>query len=416
VDAVYGISSDLYQIIATAARFSRQEDYANAATIYAVVALKTLSHYLSYHDDEGALGRGVQECVEGLGACLESEQEDEALREQILEAVFAVYCFDVDHGGFGLTKDIPPEFLQATVPEEKHLMAQCVRLALAELQENKQESEWRRKRYGGLLLALEADVLSDEEFLRIGRETKSIQEVVTRLLELDRVDEAVQDASQANGWQLVKLADLFVQYGQDTAVESMMSEKAQQEMYTMYGEWLKNHYLAKNNLAAALEMSQRIFRKRPWFAEYQKMRETSVELGNWEAARQEALMFLEKTKNISTLVEVALDEGDIERALHLLKATKSLGPESYQWQYDYARTPEVALKAAERTEEADPRASIDLYQQHVERLIAGRGRSNYQVACRYLAKIRSLYEKGMKLRSGQPTSPGYASGIVDSQP
>jgi uncharacterized Zn finger protein len=118
-----------------------------------------------------------------------------------------------------------------------------------------------------------------------------------------------------------------------------------------------------------------------------------MELGNWEAARQEALMFLETTKNISTLVEVALDEGDIERALHLLKATKPPGPESYQWQYDYARTPEVALKAAERTEEAEPRASIDLYQQHVERLIAGRGRSNYQVACRYLAKIRSLYEK-----------------------
>ncbi len=123
------------------------------------------------------------------------------------------------------------------------------------------------------------------------------------------------------------------------------------------------------------------------------MREISMELGNWEAVRQEAHMFLETTKNISTLVEAALDEGAIERALQLLKATKPPGPESYQWQYDYARTPDVALKAAERTEEAYPRASIDLYQQHVERLIAGRGRSNYQVACRYLAKIRSLYEK-----------------------
>ena len=164
-------------------------------------------------------------------------------------------------------------------------------------------------------------------------------------------------------------------------------------MYTMYGEWLKNHYLAKNNLAAALEMAQRIFRKRPWFAEYQKMREISMELGNWEAARQEALMFLETTKNISTLVEVALDEGDIERALQLLQATKPPGPDDHQWQYDYARTPDIALKAAERAEEIDPRASIDLYQQHVERLIAGRGRSNYQVACRYLVKVRSLYEK-----------------------
>ncbi len=33
----------------------------------------------------------------------------------------------------------------------------------------------------------------------------------------------------------------------------MMYEKAQQEMYTSSAEWLKNHYLAKNNLAAALE-------------------------------------------------------------------------------------------------------------------------------------------------------------------
>jgi uncharacterized Zn finger protein len=392
-DAVYGISSDLYSITETAARFARQRDYTNAAAIYEVVAVRTLSHYLSYHDEDGALGRVVQDCVEGLGTCLESEQEDEALRERILEAIFAVYRFDVENGGFGLTRDIPPEFLQGTTPEEKHLIAQWVRTALAELQEKKSESDWHRKRFGGLLLALEADLLSDEEFLRIGRETKSIQEVVTRLLELDRVDEAVEDASQANGWQLLKLADIFVQYGQDAAVERMMYEKAQQEMYSSAAEWLKDHYLEKNKIAAALEMAELTFRKRPWFAEYQKMREISMELGNWEALRREALMFLEATKNISTLVEAALDEGDIERALQLLQATKPPGPESYQWQYDYARTPEVALKAAERTEETCPRASIDLYQQHVERLIAGRGRSNYQVACSYLAKIRSLYEK-----------------------
>src|SRR5207237_10473753 len=98
-----------------------------------------------------------------------------------------------------LTKDIPPEFLQDTTPEEMQLVARWVRTALTELQENKQESDWRLKRYGGLLLALEADKLSDEEFLRIARETKSIQEVVTRLLELARVDEAGQEARQANG-------------------------------------------------------------------------------------------------------------------------------------------------------------------------------------------------------------------------
>src|SRR5260370_29552933 len=80
-DAVYGISSDLYRITETAARFTRQRDYVNAAAIYAVVAMLTLSHYLSYHDEDGALGRVVQDCVGGLGACMENEREDDALAE-----------------------------------------------------------------------------------------------------------------------------------------------------------------------------------------------------------------------------------------------------------------------------------------------------------------------------------------------
>ena len=146
-------------------------------------------------------------------------------------------------------------------------------------------------------------------------------------------------------------------------------------------------------VVAMQTLNHYLFHKRPWFAEYQKMREFAIQLGNWEAVRLAALAFLETTNNISTLVEVALDEGDIERALQLLEATKPPGPEGYQWQYDYARTPEVAIKAAERAEEIYPRASRDLYQQHIERLIAGRGRANHQVACSYLVKIRSLYEK-----------------------
>ena len=123
------------------------------------------------------------------------------------------------------------------------------------------------------------------------------------------------------------------------------------------------------------------------------MRELALQLGNWEAVRQAALTFLQTTKNISTLVEVALDEKDLERALHLLQATRPHDSESSQWKYDYFLAPKVALKVAESAEEAYPRASIDLYQQQVEHLITGRGRSNYQVACSYLVKIRSLYEK-----------------------
>ena len=51
------------------------------------------------------------------------------------------------------------------------------------------------------------------------------------------------------------------------------------------------------------------------------------------------------------------------------------------------------MRTAELVEETQPRASIDIYQQHVESLIARRGRGSYKAACSYLAKIRTLYEK-----------------------
>ena len=95
------------------------------------------------------------------------------------------------------------------------------------------------------MLALEVDILSDEEFLRIGRETKSIQEVVIRLLELGRVDEAVQDASQVDGWQLVKLADIF----------SLYEKLDETEQWTTYIAWLRKRHsrlhTLKEELAAA---------------------------------------------------------------------------------------------------------------------------------------------------------------------
>src|SRR5205085_715412 len=47
-----------------------------------------------------------------------------------------------------------------------------------------------------------------------------------------------------------------------------------------------------------------------------------------------------------------------------------------------------ALPGATRSREA-----IELYRQYAERLIALRDRKNYQAACKYLAKMRALYEK-----------------------
>ncbi len=63
---------------------------------------------------------------------------------------------------------------------------------------------------------------------------------------------------------------------------------------------------------------------------------------------------------------------------------------TYGYGYGYGN---IALEVARAAEETRPREAIVLYQQHAERLIAQRQRKYYQEACKYLAKMRALYEK-----------------------
>ncbi len=387
-NAVYGISSDLYHITCIADQFAQQRDHANAVAIYEVVAREILGRYLSYHDEDSALGTVVQDCVKSLGHYLVSEQEDQSIRQRILKTIFAIYRFNVDKGGYGFTNDIPPELVQHTTSEEKRTIAQWVRTALSEIQGADQSAIWHREKYGGLLLALEAETLSDEEFLSLGRQTNRVHEVVNRLLELGRVDEAIQDVQSVRDRDLLKLANLFLQHGQDRAILPVIHERSQQTQWISVPEWLKDYYLARNDTNAALAAIEVMFRIQFRLQDYQHMRELATKLGIWETKRQELLTFLQTTKHIATLVEIALDDGDVERALELLKGA----PSSDQgWIYNYDLGSHLALKAAELAEETQPHASLDLYQQHVERLIAarGRGRGNYQAACSYLTKISS---------------------------
>ena len=108
------------------------------------------------------------------------------------------------------------------------------------------------------------------------------------------------------------------------------------------------------------------------------------------------LAFLEQAKNTTLLIQIALDEGDIDQALQLLKGIAK--KDSYGYIYNsgygyYGYGSNIALEVARAAEETRPREAIELYRQYAERLIAQRGRQNYQEACKYLAKMRALYEK-----------------------
>ena len=67
------------------------------------------------------------------------------------------------------------------------------------------------------------------------------------------------------------------------------------------------------------------------------------------------LAFLEQKKNTPLLIQIALDEGDIDYALHLLKgmAKKDIYGYTYNDSYGYYGSSDIALQVVERPKKRD---------------------------------------------------------------
>src|SRR6266852_1641470 len=287
-----------------------------------------------------------------------------------------------------------------------------------ELLEVQQIAGSERQAYCKFWLDLQKESLDDESYLRICRETGRISDLIDRLLMLGRVDEAAREAQQVDDNTLLGLIDLFIQHRQDAMAERLMrarisapirpaNDAAHLLLRSQPGrveegkpdwrvlEWLQKYYRDRGNRMAELEIAETLFRTQPFLKRYQELRDLARRLDRWEALRPEVLTFLEQAKNTSLLIQIALDEGDIDRALQLLKgmAKKDIHGYTYNNGYGYFGFGDIALQVARAAEEVRPREAIELYRQSAERLIALRGRQNYQEACKYLAKMRVLYEK-----------------------
>ena len=397
------ITQDLLAIKETADNLVLQQDYLSAATIYETLVMEIFdrSHLYSeeaeeyddydeyyeqewYHPEEEGLGDLVRECVEALGNCLAQEQADRVAREKIIEVLFAIYQQDLKAGSIGLAARASELLVEHTTPLERSTIAGWLRDALTD--EMEEISSSRRQEYGRFLLALEKDTLDDETYLQICRETHRIFDLVDRLLALGRVDEAIREAKQVNDSDLLNMVHIFVEHGQDIVAERLILERAEQTKGRHLLDWLKKRYLARNDQDAALEVAETIFRTYPDLEGYKEVRQLATPLGRWETLRPELLAFVEESRNTPLLIHIALDEGEIDKALALLKSDSK---PDYRYAYYY----NIELTVAKAAEETRPRAAIEIYQKQAEKLIALRQRKHYHEACKYLAKVRALYEK-----------------------
>jgi hypothetical protein len=388
------IAEELDSIKVTADDLVEQAAYAQAVTIYEVLVHTILNNINKYDDalHEGSFHALVAGCVDQLGTCLDSVKDDRALRERILQLLFAIYKFDVDAGGISLGDESSDVMLNQATAEERHVIAAWVRKAIATKDTNNWSDKYSQQWYGGFLLELEAGTLDDEAYLRICRETGRTGDAVDRLLALARVDEAIKEARQVGDYDLMAIADIFVQHGHSSEAASLITQRAATSSDTRLLEWLKKYYLSRNDKAKALEIAVDLFKKQPpVLAYYQEIRLLAKMLNHWDNVRPLLIAHLQKTKNTYLLIQVALDENNVEEALVLLKTSQVQGNATiYGNSYFYGG---IDIEVARVAEKKLPRESIEIYQYRIARLINQRGRDSYQQAAQHLLRVRELFNK-----------------------
>ncbi len=384
----YGIAEQLAGLVRLGGEYAQAGDWRSAATVYGTVAQEILENFESVDDESGDLTAVVGECVAGLGECLDAAGSP-AEREAVLRALFDVYRWDVEFGGIGMGDEAPEIIASHATPEERQKVAGWIRSAMPA--GNAWNDSFHRQRYGGFLLDLEGDALDDEGFLRIAHETGRTRDLVDRLLDLGRVDEAAAEIRRADDSTLFEMVGLLMaKTHADLAARLVRERLPAARDSTRFMEWLKERASERGDAAEALQFSEALFWKLPTLSRYDEVRQFARARGSWDALRPELLARLGKANNFALLTEIHLQDSEIDQALKTL-------PKATGWA-SYDATP-LHIRVAHAAEERYPSEAIRIYTAAAQQLIKHQGRDNYATAASYLARVRDLHR-----RLGEPNT------------
>lgn len=374
------ISRQLDTFTDLAGEYLAKGEVAKAATISQVVVETILAHGDALMGDEaGLLSWHIDVCTNLLGECLPVIESPDQ-RQSILDSLLEIYLWDMKMGGIGLGDQVPGILSEKASLDERKMIFKRIEAEMVTAR------DWARPSMGGWLLELQAEYLDDEAYLDICRRSGRRFDLVKRLLELLRVEEAINETIQADDYELPAMADLFVKYAHGKVAEGLVRERIEISTDTRLLDWLVDYSKNQGNFHEALEMVERRFWLRPSIHNYVEIRSLATELDRWLILRSEILGKLESDGQHDIRVEIFIEENEIDLALEALEQAKN---SKQTWWYHPSS---LSLMVAEAAEIDRPQEAIRLYLQEAERLIAMRGRGNYFAAAEYLIKVRDLYK------------------------
>lgn len=371
----YLIFNELQPLFELAEKFQAQNNTINSALIYRTIAEIMLRYEDAVvQDEDGWLINLVEDCSEGLGSCLE-EITDSVQRENIFKTLLNIYIWDLKAGGIGVGDQVPIILITNARTIELQFLYEMSEKALPELE------AWAVEKLGSLMLEIQTDS-SDELYLNLCRRTGLIENLVDRLLSLNRLNEAIQEAVQVKDYNLINLADVFVEHDQELIAEKLIRERTQTSKDSRLLEWLMNFTRNHGDLVQALDFAKKLFWLSPSVLKYLQMQKLAQPLNQWKDLRLSTLERLRYDEKHVLLTEIYLEEDQIDQALDSLEKAEAAN----KYWHSFLLQSKVAIAAREKR----PKEAVRLYLQNVKHLIALRGRSNYTEAGRFLSEIREI--------------------------
>ena len=366
-----------------------------AAAGFDTVAGEILEVYFEFEDEEGSLASLAQRCADGLTACLVATDpaQDARLRHTILNSMYELYCQDLELGGYGIADEVPDAIAEHGTPEERAEVATWIENVLPE--EQSPRGAFETQALGRFLLTLKEDALDEEATLALLRRSGDPYTLFGKLLEFDRVDEAIDLARAMPNQELPYFANKLAAQGHAEAARRLVEARQAQKDDTRLLTWLRDHATARGDIEEALRLNEALFWRPPTLRGYQDLEQLAEPLGRWPELRRGVLDRLEREGEGVLLTDIHLHEGGVGAALERLR---ELG-EEHVFTPGWDEPSSLAVRVAEAAEAAHPDEAAGLYQRQAGVLIEARGRTNYAEAAELLARARALrLELGQEAR------------------
>lgn len=376
------IEADLRDLLERAEGLAEKGDWLGAGLVYQEVLAGLAARYgdeLQAMDEDGVVAAVAADCVDGLSECLDEFQGDRAARRAWLAALLEAELADIALGGVDFAPGASDVLLDQATEEEWLFLEERVRELIPE------SRGWKRERLVEILVSWRENHGRHQEARQILREMGTAKQRLFLLVREGKPEEAAALAREhftEMPGVMIDLARALAEAGAAEHAVALLSELADsKDSHPGYLEWLAEYHRKSGDPERALTWQRQVFLRRPTVKSFEVLREVSEKIGVWQEVRAGVLKELEEKNEIGALVEIALHEGDVARALELLPRAPRGGWRDYR------------LEVAKAAEKKRPLEAIALYKEMAEAAIAWRQRKAYAQAASFLRRVRLLYER-----------------------